>query len=89
MRDRDRETGAEGRYGRQVRKRQKTGTMRLQEGPRQVEAKIPPSRPYQSHSVRGRGPLVGRALPLGRAPPPPSVPPAPLLVACSARLTVI
>lgn len=58
-------------------KRQKKGRIRLWEGARQVEAKIPPSRPH--YSVRGRGPLVGRALPLGRAPPPPQ----PRLPACS------
>lgn len=47
------------------------------EGSRQV--KIPSFRPYCSYSVRGRGWLLGRALPLGRAPPPPQ----PRLPACS------
>lgn len=41
-----------------------------------MEAQTPPSRPY--YSERGRGPLVGPALPLGRAPLPlsPACPPA-------------
>lgn len=82
------ETGAEDQvWGTSQRKRQTRGRMRLPEGARQVEAKIPPFRPY--YSVRRRGPLVGRALPLGWAPPPPQPRPPACSRPAAPRLTVI
>lgn len=71
-RDRDRSRGQVWKTSERKRQKSRIG---LCEGSRQVEAQIPPSRPY--YSKRGWGPLVGPALPLGRAPLPlsPACPP--------------